>query len=84
MTIDSRGVTLEVLLRLIWVSTILAMIFVLPALGLFYIIYEISGNLIVGIIAGVALHFVILAFSPKISTWITSWLTELKPSESNS
>ena len=47
-----------------------------PALGIFYVVYEISGNLIAGVVVGFALHFVTLVFSPKISTKLTSWMSE--------
>lgn len=75
-TASSGNITFETLMRLIWISTILAMIFVLPALGIFYAVYEISGNLIAGVVVGFVLHFVTLVFSPKISTKLTSWMSE--------
>ncbi len=74
ITHSSGNITSKTLLGMIWVSTMLAMIFVLPALGLFYAVYEISENLIAGIVSGFALHFVILGFSPKISAKLTSWM----------
>ena len=65
------GITSEVFVRMIWVSTILAMIFALPALGIFLGIYYTTGNLIVGAILGFGTHFVTLAFSGRISKFIT-------------
>jgi hypothetical protein len=47
------------------------MIFALPPLGLFLGIYFLTGELILGAIVGFGLHFVILAFSGKISKFIT-------------
>jgi len=64
-------VTTEVLIKLIWVSSFLAMIFTLPPLGLFLGIYYFTGELILGAIIGFGLHFVILAFSGRISKVVT-------------
>ena len=64
-------VTTEVLIKLIWVSSFLAMIFTLPPLGLFLGIYYFTGELILGAIIGFGLHFVILAFSGRISKMVT-------------
>ncbi len=79
-TVSSKNITFETLMRLVWISTILALIFVLPASGLFYAVYEISGNLVAGVVAGFALHFVTLAFSPKISAKLTLWMSDDQPS----
>lgn len=62
----------EVLFRLIWVSSVLAMIFALPPLALFLGIYFTTGELLLGAVIGFGLHFVILAFSGKISKIITN------------
>jgi len=64
-------ISTELLIRFIWVSSFLAMIFALPPLGLFLGIYFLTGELILGAIIGFGLHFVILAFSGKISKVIT-------------
>jgi hypothetical protein len=64
-------VSTEVLIRFIWVSSFLAMIFALPPLALFLGIYFLTGELIIGAIIGFGVHFVILAFSGKISKVIT-------------
>lgn len=64
-------ISTELLIRFIWVSSFLAMIFALPPLGLFLGIYFLTGELIIGAIIGFGLHFVILAFSGKISKVIT-------------
>ncbi len=64
-------ISTEVLIRFIWVSSFLAMIFALPPLGLFLGIYFLTGELILGAVIGFGLHFVILAFSGKISKFIT-------------
>jgi len=64
-------ISTELLIRFIWVSSFLAMIFALTPLGLFLGIYFLTGELILGAIIGFGLHFVILAFSGKISKVIT-------------
>ena len=66
-----NNISTEVLVNTIWVSTFLAMIFTLPPLGLFLGIYFMTGNLIIGAVIGFGVHFVILAFSGKISKVIT-------------
>jgi lipopolysaccharide export LptBFGC system permease protein LptF len=64
-------ISTEVLVKFIWVSSFLAMIFAIPPLALFLGIYFITGELIIGAIIGFGVHFVILAFSGKISKKIT-------------
>ena len=64
-------VSTEVLIRFIWVSSFLAMIFALPPLALFLGIYFLTGELIIGAVIGFGVHFVILAFSGRISKVIT-------------
>ncbi len=64
-------ITTETLVNTIWVSSFLAMIFTLPPLGLFLGIYFMTGNLIIGAVIGFGVHFVILAFSGRISKVIT-------------
>jgi hypothetical protein len=64
-------ISTEVLVKFIWVSSFLAMIFSIPPLALFLGIYFLTGELIIGAVIGFGLHFVILAFSGKISKKIT-------------
>ncbi len=65
-------ISTEIVTKTIWISTFLAMILSLPPLGLFLGIYFLTGNLIIGAIAGFGVHFVILAFSSKISKFLTN------------
>ena len=69
---NRKGVDSETFARMIWVSTFLAMIFTLPALGIFFVIYYGTGNLLVGGIVGFGTHFVTLAFSGRISKFLTN------------
>ncbi len=64
-------ISTETLVNTIWVSSFLAMIFTLPPLGLFLGIYFWTGDLVIGAIIGFSVHFVILAFSGRISKIIT-------------
>ena len=61
----------EVIINTIWVSSFLAMIFSIPPLGLFLGIYFGTGNLVLGAVVGFGAHFVILAFSSRISKFLT-------------
>jgi hypothetical protein len=64
-------ISTETLVNTVWVSSFLAMIFTLPPLGLFLGIYFWTGDLVIGAIIGFGIHFVILAFSGRISKIIT-------------
>ena len=59
--------------KIIWKSSILAMIFAWPALGIFLGIYYSTGNLLVGAILGFGIHFVTLIFSGRISKWLVKF-----------
>ncbi|MBT5200846.1 MAG: hypothetical protein HOK63_06635 [Thaumarchaeota archaeon] len=66
-----KEISSEVLFKMVWVSSFLAMIFTLPPLGIFLGIYFFTGELIIGAVIGFGFHFVILAFSGKISKMVT-------------
>ena len=70
-----NNISTETLVNTIWVSTFLAMIFTLPPLGLFLGIYFFTGNLIIGAVIGFGVHFLILAFSGRISKIITQFMS---------
>ncbi|MEO9294359.1 MAG: hypothetical protein ABI347_02025 [Nitrososphaera sp.] len=63
-----ENLTPELITKSIWVSTALAMIFALPPIVTFVGLYQNGIN--IGIAAGIGfgIHFVILAFSRKISS----------------
>ena len=65
------GLTPEIIANTIWISSFMAMIFSLPPLGLFLGIYFGTGNLIIGALVGFGTHFITLAFSDKISRFLT-------------
>ena len=68
-------ITTEILVNTVWVSTFLAMILTLPALGVFFGIYFATSNLLAGALVGFGLHFVTLAFSERISKFLTGLLS---------
>jgi len=68
-------ITTEVLVNTVWVSTFLALILTIPALGIFLGIYFTTSNLVIGAIVGFGVHFVTLAFSDRISKTITRILS---------
>lgn len=68
---EDRPVTLS---KVLWKSSILAIIFTAPGLGIFLGIYYGTGNLIVGAVIGFSLHFITLAFSGRISKWLVKVL----------
>jgi hypothetical protein len=70
-----QEISTETVINTIWVSAFLAMIFSLPPLGIFLGIYFGTGNLIIGAILGFSVHFVTLAFSSRISKFLTQLLS---------
>ena len=60
-------ITTDLIFTTIWKSTILALIFTVPALGVFIGIYYTTNNIIIAAIVGFGIHFITLAFSSKIS-----------------
>jgi hypothetical protein len=64
-------ITTEILVNTVWISTFLALILTLPALGVFLGVYFATSNLLSGVVIGFGLHFVTLAFSTRISKFLT-------------
>jgi len=62
------------MIKLISVSVILALLFTVPALGIFLGIYWYTDNILMGAIIGFAIHFIALGFSYTISQSISSFL----------
>ena len=61
---------IDILSQLLWKSSILALIFTAPTLGIFLGIYYGTGNLLLGVVLGFGVHFVTLAYSGRISKWL--------------
>ena len=70
----SENVTPDLMIKLISVSVILALLFTVPALGIFLGIYWYTDNILMGAIIGFAIHFIALGFSYTISQSISSFL----------
>jgi hypothetical protein len=70
----SENVTPDLVIKLISTSVILALLFTVPALGIFLGIYWYTENIIMGAIIGFAIHFITLGFSYPISQSISSFL----------
>ena len=59
--------------KMIWKSSIMAVIFAVPALAIFLGIYYGTGNLLIGAVLGFGIHFATLAFSGRISRWLVKF-----------
>jgi hypothetical protein len=59
-------------LKSMWVSTAIALILTLPALGIFLGLLHLTNNMILGSMIGFATHFCLLAFSPRTSEALMS------------
>jgi hypothetical protein len=55
-----------------WVSTAVALILTLPALGLFIALLQTTENLLVAVPVGFGLHFMLIGFSGKISSALST------------
>ena len=62
--------------RIFWVSTALAVILTLPALGVFIAVSQNSGNILIGSVIGFGLHFLLLSASGRISSALSSILDD--------
>jgi len=70
-----KPITTEILVNTVWVSTFLALILTLPALGVFLGVYFATSNVLAGALVGFGLHFITLAFSDRISKSLTRLLS---------
>ena len=55
-----------------WVSTAIALILALPPVGLFMAIFHATSNVLLGAAVGFGLHFLLIAFSTRISSALTT------------
>lgn len=62
-----NDVSIDTVINTVWVSTFLAILLTVPSLGIFLGIYFSTENIILGAVLGFGTHFVIFAFSEKIS-----------------
>ncbi len=66
-----ENVTPDIMIKMVSTSVILALLFTVPALGIFLGIYWHTDNLMMGIIIGFTVHFITLGFSHSISQFIS-------------
>jgi len=66
-----KEVTIDLIVKTFWRSTILALIFTLPSLAVFLGIYYGTENLLVAVVIGFGIHFVTLVFAGRISKFLT-------------
>ena len=62
--------TYDVLVNTLWVSTTLALILTLPSIGIFLYVFLETGSWLTGALLAFGIHFVILAFSERISKFL--------------
>ena len=62
--------TYDVLVNTLWVSTTLALILTLPSIGIFLFVFLETGDWLSGALLAFGIHFVVLAFSEKISRFL--------------
>jgi hypothetical protein len=62
-----ENISPDTLVKSFWVSSALALVMTLPALGIFLAFYYNGGNIVAGALIGFGLHFVLLALSERIS-----------------
>jgi hypothetical protein len=72
----SQNITPDILVKSFWVSTCLALILTLPPLAVFLSLVHgnYNDNILMGSILGFGLHFILFAFSGKISNALSSLL----------
>jgi hypothetical protein len=70
----SHNITPDILVKSFWVSSCLALILTLPPLAVFLSLVQRNDNILIGSILGFGLHFILFAFSGKISNSLSSLL----------
>ncbi|HEY7694624.1 MAG TPA: hypothetical protein VH797_00815 [Nitrososphaeraceae archaeon] len=68
-----ENVTPDIMIKMVSTSVVLALLFTVPALGIFLGVYWHTDNLLMGIIIGFTVHFMTLGFSHPISHSISSF-----------
>lgn len=64
----------NILIKGAWVSTVLALIVVLPLAGIMLVVNSLTGNIMMAMLSGFAVHAVTLAFIGRISDALTAML----------
>jgi len=69
----TENATPDIIVKMVSTSVILALLFTVPALGIFLGIYWYTDNLLIGVIIGFTVHFITLGFSHPVSQSISSF-----------
>ena len=69
---QKKEIPADVLVNTLWVSTGLAVILTVPSILIFMFFFLNFDNIIAGAVIGFGLHFILLAFSEKISKFLMS------------
>lgn len=70
------SITPDIIMKSFWISTSLALILTIPPLAIFIAVFQISSNLLMGVVIGFGIHFVLLSQSVRISSFITSFFDD--------
>jgi hypothetical protein len=69
-----ENLTPDVIVKLVWDSMCLALIFVIPPLGLFVLVLDTTMSVALSALVGFGLHFVLFMVSKQICSRLTSML----------
>ena len=69
---QQKEISPDVLVNTLWVSTGLAVILTVPSILIFMFFFLNFDNIVAGAVIGFGLHFILLAFSEKISKFLMS------------
>lgn len=70
-----KNIDPELFWKMIYISLLLAIILALPGVSVLLAIYYSTGNLILAVIVGFSIHFVTLAFLPRISEFLVKFFS---------
>ena len=80
---QKKEIPADVLVNTLWVSTGLAVILTVPSILIFMFFFLNFDNIIAGAVIGFGLHFILLAFSEKISKFLMSISSTEEPKTRN-
>ena len=69
-----RNLDADILFKGAWVSTVIALYIVLPLVAALFLVYNITGSIILGAVVGFIVHIVTLLSVTRVSEYLTSLL----------
>jgi hypothetical protein len=69
-----RNLDTDILFKGAWVSTVIALYIVLPLVAVLFLVYSITGSIILGGVAGFIVHIATLLSLTRVSEYLTSLL----------